>query len=189
MGLSLPHTQRGIAAMSLGWGFSEALFFFLVPDIWLSRIAVTNLHKALIQALIAAMGAVLGGIMMYWVGMICFTSLGGWLDTIPGISPGMIADVGIQATTLSMPAALAHGMLTGIPFKLFAAWFGHLHASLPLFIFYGFFLRLIRFLAVITLSYAVARILVRYIPPSRLLHVHAAAWCLFYGAYFMHFGF
>jgi membrane protein YqaA with SNARE-associated domain len=187
--VTLPHTPRGIAAVSLGWGFSEAIFFFLVPDIWLSRIAITDLRKAIFQALIAAAGAIVGGIILYWLGLACFTALTDWLDTIPGISPDMIASVGHQATSLSMPAALAQGMLTGTPFKLYAAWFGHLHAYLPHFIFFGFLLRTARFVAVIALSYVIASVLAKHIPLPRLLQAHAAAWCVFYIAYFVHFGF
>lgn len=73
---------RGIAA---SWGLAEATFFFLVPDILLTRIAIRGLVPALWAAAAAMLGAVLGGIIMYLLGQGAFIAACRFLDFIPAI--------------------------------------------------------------------------------------------------------
>jgi len=43
------------------WGFAEATAFFVVPDVWLSAVALRNLPRGLTGAASATAGALVGG--------------------------------------------------------------------------------------------------------------------------------
>ena len=52
------------------WGFAEATFFFFIPDILLTYIAFRHgVRKASVATLYAVLGAVFGGMLMYFWGM------------------------------------------------------------------------------------------------------------------------
>lgn len=82
-----------IRLISFIWGFFEATFFFLVPDIWLSRIVIKSPKEAYINVAITTAGALAGGIIMYYMGTTMFEALFPFLDNVPAISKTMINDV------------------------------------------------------------------------------------------------
>jgi membrane protein YqaA with SNARE-associated domain len=48
------------------WGFSEAVWFFIIPDIFLTLIALFSLKRALVAMVWTILGAMLGGAILYW---------------------------------------------------------------------------------------------------------------------------
>jgi membrane protein YqaA with SNARE-associated domain len=50
------------------WSFNEAIWFFVVPDVLLTCIALFSLCKALFAVGWATIGATLGGGVMYFLG-------------------------------------------------------------------------------------------------------------------------
>ena len=50
------------------WGFAEATLFFFVPDIWISILALKNGRQGLIACFYSFVGAVVGGLIMYYLG-------------------------------------------------------------------------------------------------------------------------
>ena len=53
-------------AAAFAWGFAEATLFFVVPDVWLTLIAVRRgLRPALVACGWALAGALAGGLAMY----------------------------------------------------------------------------------------------------------------------------
>jgi membrane protein YqaA with SNARE-associated domain len=182
-------TPRIKCSISFVWGFCEASFFFLVPDIWLSRIAMTDFRQALKNTLFATIGALLGGLVVYMYGHAAFEETGRFLGMIPAISPDMIEDAGTDIAENGLMAALVGGIAQGMPYKIYAVWAGHLAISLPLFLLASAVARLIRFFVVAGLFYAAARVLSAHLSAQSLLRLHAAVWILFYAGYFWSFGF
>lgn len=54
-----------IFLISFLWGFSEAIWFFIIPDVFLTFIALFSLKRALIGMGWAIFGAMLGGALLY----------------------------------------------------------------------------------------------------------------------------
>jgi membrane protein YqaA with SNARE-associated domain len=75
------------------WGFAEAIFFFIVPDVLLSRVALNNPRRAYSLVITTLIGAVLGGAISYSIGSSDVSLANQWLDAVPAINPEMIAKV------------------------------------------------------------------------------------------------
>lgn len=176
---------RGVAG---AWGFAEATFFFFVPDILLSRIAIRGLVPALWACLAATLGAVLGGIVMYLAGQGAFAATCRFLDFIPAISPKMIAAAGADVTARGFLPALASGTLAGVPYKIYAAWAGHVNVPVLWFVAASAMARAARFVTVVFLTWGAAHILSRKLARWHLYILHAALWVIFYVWYFVVFG-
>ena len=50
------------------WGFAEATFFFLVPDVWLSFLAIESFTQGVAGSFAALAGALNGGSLMWFYG-------------------------------------------------------------------------------------------------------------------------
>lgn len=164
------------------WGLAEATFFFLVPDVLLSGIAVLDWPLALRCCAASTAGAVAGGAWMYRLGR-----TGGRVDTLllklPGVSPVMLKRVAAEVASRRYVAVLL-GPLSGTPYKLYALEAGR--QELP---FWGFMLvsvpaRAIRFVAVTLLAAWLAHGLLPAVPDGRKLLVWLLAWVVFYAWYF-----
>src|SRR3546814_21158393 len=59
---------RAAHAVSLLWGFAEATVFFVVPDVWISRRALSSWRAALRGSGFALAGALVGGVLLYLPG-------------------------------------------------------------------------------------------------------------------------
>ncbi|MCC6598533.1 MAG: hypothetical protein IT559_07070 [Alphaproteobacteria bacterium] len=175
-------------AVSFVWGFLEAAFFFFVPDIWLTRIAVTDLKKAVINAFIALLGALTGGTVLYFLSGMFFDNIKQFLDHIPAISEVMIDKVGTQMQGSNPIKSIVAAGFTGVPFKIYAAWSGHLAIPLPVFILISAVARIGRFLSLILMTYGVKSALKSYVSTKNLLWLHASLWTLFYCYYFYKMG-
>jgi hypothetical protein len=69
------------------WGFAEATFFFLVPDVILTWIALRHgWRQAGWASLAACSGALIGGGLMYHWGAVDAQQAYAFLDAIPAIS-------------------------------------------------------------------------------------------------------
>src|SRR4051812_20323932 len=61
--------RSGVAAVvALGWGFAEATFFFVVPDVWIGLLTLFSWRAGLRAVYSAVMGALTGGAVMYRAG-------------------------------------------------------------------------------------------------------------------------
>lgn len=76
----------GVNAAAFAWAFAEATFFFFVPDVFLSWIALDRARAAWIACLWATLGAVAGGAIMYMFGAVDPGSALHFLIQIPAIS-------------------------------------------------------------------------------------------------------
>lgn len=170
--------------ISFIWGLAEATFFFLVPDIWLSRIAITNPREAYINVIIASAGAVLGGFIMYFVGLYAFEQVHQLLPLIPAIHSTMVENVGIQLQHENPLYAMQKGSVTGIPYKIYALWAGHLEMSIIMFISITTIVRSVRFTLVTILAHGTRLVLKNRINARSILRLHIFLWIVFYIFYF-----
>lgn len=165
------------------WGFAEATFFFLVPDVILSAIAIFDWQLALWACLAATAGALAGGALMYHRGCRDAASARDFLLRLPGVGPRMLERVGAAVGKRGL-VALALGPLSGTPYKLYAVECGVRRLSLASFLLVSVPARMARFLLVVLLAAWLAHGAVPGWSPAAKLAAWLAAWCLFYAWYF-----
>lgn len=183
-----PLRPPGIRVVSFVWGICEATFFFFVPDIWLTRIAATDLKEAVINALIALSGALLGGVLLYVLSQHYFDNIRSLLDYVPAISETMVDEAGRELQGSHPLSAIILAGFTGVPFKIYAAWAGHLDISFPHFLLACAVARLGRFFAVIFAAYLIISAVRSRVEITGLFRMHAVLWGLFYCFYFYSVG-
>jgi membrane protein YqaA with SNARE-associated domain len=111
-----------ILAVAALWGFAEATLFFVVPDVWLTAVAVRRgARAALAAALCAAAGALVGGALMYAWGADDPAGAAAALDAVPAVSPAMLDRVRADLERDGAAAALLAGAFSGVPYKAYAA--------------------------------------------------------------------
>lgn len=179
----------GAGWISFLWGFAEATFFFFVPDVWLSRVVLTRGRAVLGSIALATAGAVLGGFVMYVFGAHGFAQAQAFLDAVPAIGGGMIADAGRQMQGGNAFAAMQAGSVSGGPYKIYAVWAGHLGLDPAQFALSSAAVRSLRFALVVAFAYIVGAALRRRLALRTVLRVHAVCWIAFYGYYFYALGF
>jgi len=174
--------------VSFVWGFSEATFFFFVPDIWLSRIVLENKKEAYINIAFTALGALLGGVTLYVLALSHFEHIQGLLDLIPGISNTIIDKTGEQVQRLGILEALFTGIASGVPYKIYASWAGSLGVPFGTFLFSSVIIRTLRFTIITGLTHIASIILKDRLSLKKILLLHTACWVFFYIFYFYNFG-
>jgi hypothetical protein len=166
-------------ALAWGWGLAEATFFFLVPDVYLTFVALRSLRAGLKAAAAASAGALIGGSLLYFWGL-CSPQLAlRFLSHVPGIHDPLIARVGTELEARGLVAML-QGPLQGTPYKIYAVQWGILHGSWGSFLLVSVPARAGRFLLSVLVPFALRR----FVRPWIL----ACAWTAFYIYYFWTFG-
>lgn len=128
------HAASGTAlGLAFLWGFAEATFFFIVPDVYLGLMALFHWRRGLWATGAAVAGAMIGGALMFSLAAANPAALEQFLLRIPGIGAPMVQAVAQQLDTGSLWALVA-GPLGGIPYKIYAVQAGAQHLSLPLFL-------------------------------------------------------
>ncbi len=166
------------------WGIAEAVLFFIVPDVFLSWIAMENVKKACIACLWAVFGALLGGSLMYFWGLEYPDHALLVLDYIPAISPPMIQQVGTDLKNEGLWTIFI-GLIYGIPYKIYAVQSADTGINLIPFLVISIPARLIRF-ALITLSFGfISRFLLETWTIKSRRTFHLISWTIFYTIYFI----
>ncbi len=171
------------------WGFSEATFFFIVPDVWLTVLACRASARRLWIAIgWTLLGALLGGASMYVAGMQSPLNAAVSLILIPGIDSDLMMKVVSQTKDHGL-WAMGLGMLTGWPYKIYAAAWGALHGDFLSFCAATVLFRGMRFVAVGFLAKAIFTIADKVGAGEKLkARALAVVWIAFYIMYFHHFG-
>ena len=165
------------------WGFAEATLFFIVPDVWISLVALRDRRAGLLACVAAVAGALAGGLLMYAWGSKDPAGAAAALVAIPAIGRRMIEEVRRSLSSTGF-LSLFVGPLTGTPYKIYAVESGAIGASLPLFLLVSIPARGARFLLVaLAASWASARPLQRW-PLDRKRLAAIAAWFVFYALFF-----
>jgi len=170
--------------ISLILGFLEATIFFIVPDVFLSWVALYNFKRARIACIWALIGAIFGGTLMYVWGAIDSSSSQTFLNILPAISTDMIASVKNNLNTNGITAMLL-GPISGIPYKIYAVQSGNLNINIIYFILVTIPARLIRFLIITTISHLFVKIILKTSKSYIKSLFHAVIWSAFYIFYFI----
>ncbi len=174
---------RGEAGIAAAWGFAEATVFFIVPDVWLTYLAVGRGRRPALRAVLPALvGAVAGGALMYGWAVHDQAQVTAVIGALPGISEALIDRVGSDLQAHGAPATVL-GAFQGIPYKIYATqaaagglgFVGFVLISIPA--------RGLRFLLVALLAAGIARLLERWSTPARL-GLLTGFWVIFYALYF-----
>jgi len=165
------------------WGFAEATFFFFIPDIYLTRIALFDVRKALFACIYAAVSACAGGAVMYYLAALYPQQIMHFLAYIPAIFPKLIQQV-LQSIQHQAFYALMMAPLKGIPYKIYAGAFGAANINFGLFMVASFFARLFRFILITSVGGLLAKLLKLYWNKRKLVYFHIYVWGLVYLIYF-----
>jgi membrane protein YqaA with SNARE-associated domain len=165
------------------WGLAEATVFFVVPDVWLTRLAVRDFRRAFVASLWALAGAILGGIILWSVARHgAAEKLFAAFDRLPGISPALIQKSGSAMVERGL-VSLATGALAGQPYKLYAVHAGALGVAFVPFLFASLAARFARFLLTSIIARAIGRMF-EHRGERFLLQLHGIVWLVFYLGYF-----
>lgn len=167
-------------ALAFAWGFAEATFFFIVPDVLLTRFALRDLRRGLFGAVAATLGALLGATLLWWLAVRDIGPVLRFIERLPGIPLSLVTATG-QAVQENGASALWQGVLFGQPYKLFVAHAAAQGLGFSTFMLVSAAARLSRFAATTLLAAAAARFIAS---PSRRVQMHILIWVAFYTVYF-----
>ena len=172
-----------IVLVAMLWGFGEATLFFIVPDVFLTIVALRDRQAALRCCAAAVAGALAGGLLFYLWGRADLSRATSALLSVPAIGPRMIEDVRNSLASNGL-AALFLGPLKGTPYKIYAVVSGGMGLGLPAFLLVSVPARGIRFLAVTFAVSWISRGPLAAWPLRRKKTLAIALWAAFYAAYF-----
>jgi hypothetical protein len=164
------------------WGLAEGLFFFIVPDVYITFATLFALRVGAVAWLFSIAGSVTSIPIIYLLTNVLRVDYLAFLNTIPGISGSLITQVGARLAADGLPYTpfLAFG---GVPLKLYSASAFSLGLSLGSVLIWTVFARIVR----IAPTYAVAagiRVLV-----GRKIDDRPGIWfvglCLFWLAFYV----
>ena len=154
----------------------------MVPDVWISHVAVRSLRQGLWACASALVGALAGGIVVYGIGERHESALLALYDRLPAISQGLIARVAGELESLG-GAGLVLGGFTGVPYKLYAAQAASAGMDLPTFLAASALARGLRFALVALLVGLIARVLAARVGSRATRWILVVFWILFYAWY------
>ncbi len=168
---------------AFGWGFAEAILFFVIPDVFLTLMAIRiGLRRSLRLALSATAGAVAGGIVMYGWGAWHPDSALAAMELLPGVDATMVEAVGSDVAAEGNRALLL-GPWRGQPYKLFAAASGDLGLSLVELVLLTIPGRLVRFVISVLVAAYVGWFFRRWLSERVLIGSWAVFWLVVYAGY------
>jgi membrane protein YqaA with SNARE-associated domain len=176
---SRAHLHRVLA---FAWGMSEAVVFFVIPDVLITRAALGSLRNGLITTAFALAGSLAGGVVSYLWGAGDLDGARQVLDALPAISIAMLDRAQLALDRDGMFAALV-GSFTGVPYKVYAVHAASADITLPLFVLASIPVRGVRFVLLAVLARGLARYAVPSWSMQRLQRVWAIVWIVNYAIY------
>jgi membrane protein YqaA with SNARE-associated domain len=172
-----------VILISLIWGFAEATLFFIVPDVFITFVALKDIRSSVIASVFSALGAIPGGMIMYIFGKKYPESSIRVINKIPAVPYRIIQDVEKQLKTMGYKA-LFIGTFTGKPYKIYGVLSGKLNFSFPLFLLVSFPARIVRFILLgITVGFISDKVKF-FFPYELLVIIHITCWTIFYIFFF-----
>jgi membrane protein YqaA with SNARE-associated domain len=172
---SVARLVRRAHAISFIWGMVESMLFFLVPDVFLSVVAIHSLRRSLWSCIWAVAGAMVGGLLMYVWGVQDHVTALRVVDAVPAIPADMLVKVHQELSDKGLVAMLS-GPLVGIPYKIYAVQAGALGLPWPRFLLMTIPARIVRFLITCVVFNFLAGHIRRYGGPKAV----AGCWLLFW---------
>ncbi|MBO1001981.1 hypothetical protein ACFSKI_12015 [Pseudogracilibacillus auburnensis] len=173
----------GLMLLAFLWGIAEATFFFIIPDVILTFIAIHGFRAGLDASLIALAGALIGGSIMYIFAVKRYDHAYRFVWRVPAIQEKMLHDVQVSLREKGL-IAMVLGPIRGIPYKAYAIMAPG--ASIR---FIPFFLasipaRFIRFFLTSVAAWYAAEVLFGYAPMWVKYLVWGIVWVIVYVIYF-----
>lgn len=168
--------------VALMWGFAEATLFFIIPDVWISILALESRETALLACGYAVAGALAGGTIMYRLGRLDPQKWNSLLSKIPAIRIQDIHKVQSDLGTSGAKAVL-FGPLFGIPYKLYAVN-AHAVISLAAFLLISVPARGIRFVFIALVTDFISRNWLAGFSSSTRIGIILLLWAVVYAFYF-----
>ena len=150
---------------------------------WLSIAGREKLRSGLIACFYSLIGALIGGLVLFFWSSTDQVTARHLLEGIPGINSGMINDVNQEIIDQGLVAIL-FGPLSGTPYKIYAVQAAGLGANIWMFMFISIFARLIRFILVTTVCHYVLKLINVMVDKKYNLKILIIGWIIFYVFYF-----
>lgn len=167
---------------SFAWSFCEAMFFFLVPDVIQSAIAVGSLKRSMWSCVCSVLGAMAGGLLMFaWASHDAAAALR-FVDAVPFV-PSRMLDQVHQALASEGLNAMLWGPIEGIPYKIYAAQAGNMGLSWWGFAWMTVPARVLRFLFNCLAFHYIAKWLRHFLGSKPLPWCWVAFWFMNYWVY------
>lgn len=165
--------------LAAAWGFAESTLFFIVPDVWLSYLALRSARAALIGCVFTTAGALAGGALMYgWAARDQAAALEA-IDRVPAVSPRMIDRVGSDLDGQGL-VALFTGPLGARPYKIYAVQAPGAGIGIVPLLLVSVLSRASRFVLVSLLAAWISRRWLAEWPRRRKLWLLSGFWIAFY---------
>ncbi|MBY0312053.1 MAG: hypothetical protein K2W85_08285 [Phycisphaerales bacterium] len=172
------------ATLAAVWGFSEALLFFIVPDVLTTAGAVVRPRVGLIAAASALAGALLGGWAMHTWATKDVTGAASEVLRTPGATHERLLKAERQLRDHGAAGMLLGG-ISFIPYKLYGIASVTQGMSLPMFLLCSTLARGVRFTATTLLAGWIAHGPLRAWSLKKKIALHLAVWSAIYGVYFV----
>jgi membrane protein YqaA with SNARE-associated domain len=173
-----------VPLLAFFWGLAESTVFFIAPDFLLTRLALTDWRRALVAAVWALIGSMIGGTLLWLAAsqgdvQVLLRAA----DWVPGISRDMIIRAAQALQTHGLGAVFT-GVFTAQPYKIYALHAGAQHLALLPFLFASLVARLCGFAATTMIAWGLSHAFGEHALSATKLRLHIYAWSIFYGVYF-----
>ncbi len=169
------------------WGLLESICFFIVPDVFLSFLALYSYKKALLACLYSLAGALVGGLIMYTLSGFHADASLNFIDSIPGINTQLISTAR-ELIQKSIWVGMIKGAFTGVPYKIFSAQAAITNVPVMVFLSASIPARLLRFVLISLISAIISEMLLKKTPRILKIKILALVWLIFYAFYFHYMG-
>jgi hypothetical protein len=165
------------------WGLAEGLFFFVVPDVYISFSALFSPRAGALAWLSSIAGSLTAIPVIYLLTASGIDYLG-FLQSIPGISAAMIESVRSRLAAEGLPRTPLL-VLGGVPLKVYAGVAFSLNFAMAGVLLWTIFARVVRIAPTFILATAARLLFRRHIDahPTAWLTLLGLLWLLFYVLY------
>lgn len=139
----LARDERVARHAGFWWGLAEGLFFFIVPDVYISLAALFSLRAGAVAWVASIAGSVTAIPIVYLLTTVLRVDYLEFLERIPGISGALVDRVAQKLVSEGLPFTPLL-VLGGVPLKLYAALAFWLGTSLGGVILWTVFARIVR---------------------------------------------
>lgn len=171
-----------VAVTAVAWGFAEATLFFIVPDVFITWVALRSRRRALLCCALTIVAAMVGGSLMYFWSLHDPAGQRAMLLRVPAVDAGLVDRAHAELQRWGGLALVAGGF-SGIPYKLYAAQAAQAGLSLPLLLAWTVLARGSRFVLLTLLTNFVATSLRHRFGARVVAGIWLLAWITMYAFY------
>ncbi len=164
------------------WALCEATFFFVIPDVWLSFVAIKGLKSGFKNVAIAIIGALFGGTIMFLWGKNDLNAALNFVSNLPTHNTEMIESIKNQINDCGL-ISVFQGPIKGLPYKIYAVLFGGNSFSILNFLLLSIPARAMRFILTVLVSFFLSNVLLKNFTEKYKKLVLVVIWLIFYSLY------